>query len=148
MNIDDPGIGDSDMLESLSFSVLGQWGKRGLNINTYFSVTGWMLCVIPHIRKYAKDNSDGDNRKQFNNVIKTFFIIYLRMNCMLPQACFGVGILTLITIMFHLIVKILSGKEKPSFMVICICGIRSIHFFTPRFFVLQNVDLNKRFLVL
>ena len=32
-----------------------------------------MLCVIPHIRKDAKDHSDSDNRKQVNNVIITLF---------------------------------------------------------------------------
>ena len=32
-----------------------------------------MLCVIPHICKDAKDNSDSDHRKQVNNVIKTLF---------------------------------------------------------------------------
>ena len=35
-----------------------------------FSLTGWMLCVIPHICKDSKDNSYCDQRKQFNNVIK------------------------------------------------------------------------------
>ena len=30
-----------------------------------------MLCVIPHIKKYAKDSSYSDNGKQFNNFIKT-----------------------------------------------------------------------------
>ena len=32
-----------------------------------------MLCVIPHIRKDAKDHSDRTHRKQVNNVIKTLF---------------------------------------------------------------------------
>ena len=49
------------------------WQKRQLHINTDFEVTGWMLCVIPHIRKYAKDNSDRKHRKQVNNVIKRLF---------------------------------------------------------------------------
>ena len=64
---------DSDMLEILSLSVCKLWQKRQLHINTDFSVTGWMLCVIPHIRKYAKDHSDRNHRKQVNNVIKTLF---------------------------------------------------------------------------
>ena len=64
---------DSDMLESLSFSVCKLWQKIQLHINTDFAVTGCMLCVIPHIRKYAKDHSDSDNRKQVNNVINTLF---------------------------------------------------------------------------
>ena len=33
-----------------------------------------MLCVIPHIRKDAKDHSDSDHRKQVNNFIKTLFL--------------------------------------------------------------------------
>ena len=32
-----------------------------------------MLFVIPHICKYAKDHSDRNHRKKFNNVIKTLF---------------------------------------------------------------------------
>ena len=68
---DDPESIDSDTLESLSFSVCKLWHKRQLHINTDFSVTGWMLCVIPHICKDTKYNSDIDRRKQVNNVIKT-----------------------------------------------------------------------------
>ena len=43
INTDDPDISDSDMLESLSFSVCKLWHKRQLQINTDFLVTGWML---------------------------------------------------------------------------------------------------------
>ena len=32
-----------------------------------------MLCVIPHIRKDAKDHSYSEHRKQVNNLIKTLF---------------------------------------------------------------------------
>ena len=32
-----------------------------------------MLCVIPNIRKDAKDDLDRDHRKQVNNVIRTLF---------------------------------------------------------------------------
>ena len=61
------------MLESLSFSVFKVWQKRELHINTDFEVTGWMLFVIPHIRKDAKYHSYSNHRKQDNNVIKTLF---------------------------------------------------------------------------
>ena len=47
---DDTGSMDSDMLETLSSSVCKLWEKRKLHINTDFSVTGLMLCVITHIR--------------------------------------------------------------------------------------------------
>ena len=74
-NIDtnDPDTSDSDMLKNLSSTVCNLWQKRQLHINTDFAVTGWMLCVIPHIRKDAKDHSDRNHRKQVNNVIKTLF---------------------------------------------------------------------------
>ena len=61
------------MLESLSSSVCKLWQKRKLHINTDFSVTGWMICVIPHICKDAKYHSDIYHRKQVNNVINTLF---------------------------------------------------------------------------
>ena len=32
-----------------------------------------MLCVIPHISKYAKYLLDSDHRKQVNHIIKTLF---------------------------------------------------------------------------
>ena len=32
-----------------------------------------MICVIPHICKDAKYNSDSDHSKQVNNIIKTLF---------------------------------------------------------------------------
>ena len=60
---DDPESIDSDTLESLSFSVCKIWQKRQLHINTNFSVTRLMLCVIQHILKYEKDHLDSDYRK-------------------------------------------------------------------------------------
>ena len=70
---DDPDNSDSDMWESLSSSVCKLWQKIQLHINADYAVTGWMLCVIPHIRKDAKDHSDSDHRKQVNNVVNTLF---------------------------------------------------------------------------
>ena len=79
---DNPVSIDSDTLESLSFSVCKLWHKRQLHINTDFSVTGWMLFVIPHIRKDENDNSDSDHKKQVNNIIKTLFMDHLKTKCM------------------------------------------------------------------
>ena len=61
------------MLEILIYSVCSLCQKRRLHIRTYFAVTGWVLCVIPHILKYAKDHLDSDHGKQVNSVIKTLF---------------------------------------------------------------------------
>ena len=70
---DDPESIDSDMLVSLSSLVCYIWQKRKIHINNYFAVTGWMLCVIPHICKDEKDHSDSDHKKQVNNIINTLF---------------------------------------------------------------------------
>ena len=61
------------MLVSLSSSVSKLWRKIKIHINNDFTVTGWMLYVIPHILKDSKYHSDSDHRKQVNNVIKTLF---------------------------------------------------------------------------
>ena len=71
IDTDGPESSDSDMLEILSFSVCKLWQKRQLHINTDFSVTGWILCVIPHIHKAAKYHSDSDHSKQAKNVLIT-----------------------------------------------------------------------------
>ena len=61
------------MLEILSLLVCSLWQKRKLHINTDFAVTGWMLCVLPHIQKNVKYHSDIDHRKKINNLFKTLF---------------------------------------------------------------------------
>ena len=37
--------------ENICFVISNLWNEREKNINTDYSVTGWMLCVIPHIRE-------------------------------------------------------------------------------------------------
>ena len=61
------------MLIILISSVCKLWRKRQIHINTDFAVTGWMLYVIPHIRKDAKYHSDSGYSKQVKNFIKTLF---------------------------------------------------------------------------
>ena len=36
-------------------------------------MTGWMLCVIPHIWEYVFKNAQNKHHIQVNNVIKTVF---------------------------------------------------------------------------
>ena len=49
MNTGDPDISDNYMLESMSSSVCNYWGKRELNINTFFFRI-WIdvMCYSPH----------------------------------------------------------------------------------------------------
>ena len=42
---------DSDLLVSLSSSLCNLWKKRQIHTNTYYIVTGWMICVITHLHK-------------------------------------------------------------------------------------------------
>ena len=41
--------------ENICFVISSLWNKREERINTDYSVTGWMLCVIPHIRDHSYD---------------------------------------------------------------------------------------------
>ena len=49
------------------------WNKSEEHINTDYSVTGWMLCVILHIREDFSKNRQNKHHIWVNNVIKTFF---------------------------------------------------------------------------
>ena len=52
---------ESDEEESISndicFFISSLWNERGKHINTDYAVTGWMLCVIPHIREDVFKNA-------------------------------------------------------------------------------------------
>ena len=37
--------------ENICFVIYSLWNKIEEHINTDYAVTGWMLCVIPHIRE-------------------------------------------------------------------------------------------------
>ena len=127
------------MLESLSSSVCKLCKKIQLHINTDFVVTGWMLCVITHIRKDEKYHSDSDHRKQVNNVIKKFVSGASEEEMAVTQTYFGLSALTLIKRLVHLMLIKLYGKAKTSKMVTVICGIKTIHFLSPIFLVLLHV---------
>ena len=58
----------------MSYLICSYLGKREVHINTDYATTGWMLCVIPHINNDIIDNPDGNNRKQANNIIKTYWL--------------------------------------------------------------------------
>ena len=53
--------------------ISSSWNEREKHINTDYAVTGWMLCVIPHIREYVFKNAQNKHHIQLNNVIKTLF---------------------------------------------------------------------------
>ena len=129
INIDDLDSTYSDMLKNVSYSLWSYWEKRKSSINTDFVVTGWVLCVILHIKKYAKDHTNNYHRKLLNDAIKHCFVFYLKMNSILLHNCFRLGIMISITIMGPLMVMNLSGKVNTPKMVMVIFGIRSCNIF-------------------
>ena len=40
----------TDYSENLCFVISKLWVEIDKHTNTYYTVTGWVLCVIPHIR--------------------------------------------------------------------------------------------------
>ena len=56
--------------ENICFVISSLWNKREEHINTDYSVTGWMLCVIPHIREDIFKNAQNKHHIQVNNVIQ------------------------------------------------------------------------------
>ena len=73
MSISDTDISDYDISEILGFLICNYWSKREAQINTDYDVTGWMLCVIPHIYNGVINKSYGNIRKQVNNRTKKLF---------------------------------------------------------------------------
>ena len=48
---EEPTVKDSILYSKYIYFVISNlWNKREEHINTDYAVTGWMLCVIPHIR--------------------------------------------------------------------------------------------------
>ena len=49
------------------------WNEREEYINNDYTVTAWILCIIPFIREYIFKNPDGKHHIQVNNAIKTLY---------------------------------------------------------------------------
>ena len=59
--------------ENICFVISSLWNKREEHTNTDYAVTGWILCLIPHIREDIFKNPQIKHHIQVNNVIKTYF---------------------------------------------------------------------------
>ena len=71
---EEPKLKDSILYyENICFVISNLWNKREEHINTDYAVTGWILCVIPHIREDLFINVQNKHHIQENNVIKTLF---------------------------------------------------------------------------
>ena len=60
--------------ENICFVIYNLWNKREEHTNTNYALTGWILCVIPHIREDLFKNAQNKHHIQVNNVIKTLFV--------------------------------------------------------------------------
>ena len=127
------------MLKSLRSLVFNLWQKRQIHINTDFSVTGWMLCVIPHISRMQNIIQIVIIGNKSTMLSKHYFIYYMKTKWLLLKTYFVLSTLTLIKIMVHLMGMNLYEKAKTSEMVTVICIITNIHFLAPRLLVLLNV---------
>ena len=137
------------MLVSLSSLVCTLWQKIKIRINTDFSVTGWMLCVITHVSKDAKDHSNSYHVKQVNIVIKTLFHgLSEEKKWLILKTYSLLSILTSITRMVYMMGMNLYGKANTSEMVTVICGIQNILFLAPRFLVFVACRVTSKFIVI
>ena len=83
-------------IDNICFFVSKLWFEIQKHINADYAVTGWMLCVIPHIRKDVFKSSNinhmiqvntviknlfaGQSEKQLNETLDTFWIEYIKSN--------------------------------------------------------------------
>ena len=63
--------------ENIYFVISSLWNKREEHVNTDYSMTGWMLCVIPHIREYVFKNSQNKHWRRANSAnSKRFNVVF------------------------------------------------------------------------
>ena len=60
--------------DNICFVISNLWNDRYKYINNDYSVTGWMLCVISHIREDVFKNAQNNHHIQVNTVINSLFI--------------------------------------------------------------------------
>ena len=61
--------------DNICFVISNLCNEREKHINTYYSVTGFISCVIPQIREYFLKNAQINHHIQVNTVMKSFFWI-------------------------------------------------------------------------
>ena len=59
--------------DNICFVMSNLWNQIEIYINTDYAVTGWMLCVITHIREDVFKNAQNKHHIQVNTVIKSLF---------------------------------------------------------------------------
>ena len=112
------------------------WNERDKHINTAYDVTGWMLCVINHIREDVLKREQNNHHIQLNTVIKSFISgstgnSYMKL-LIRSEANIQISIIRMII----LTVMNLSGTVNISVMVTVIYGIKNNPYRPQKFLVL------------
>ena len=102
--------------------------------NTDYDVTGWILCIILHIREGALKNAQNKHHIQVNNVSRVCFLDKLKNSYTKLLIRFGAKIKNSIIRTILLKVMNLYGTVKIYVMVIVICGIRNNPHHTKKLF--------------
>ena len=97
----------------------------GEKFNNCYDITGWILCVTPHIEENFFKNAHNKHHIQVNNVIKSLFSGSTENSYMKLLIRFGVNIKNSIIRMILLTVMNLYGTVKIFVMVVAICYIRN-----------------------
>ena len=109
--------------------------EKDKHIYTNYTVTGWMLFLITHIREDVFKNTNRNHIKQVNTDIKTLFSgvsdkeLHETLDIFWSDYENSVIIIILLTVMY------LSGVLNIFVMVILICGIRNTLYHQPKPFV-------------
>ena len=119
--------------DNICFVISKFWNKRDKHINTYYSVTGWMLYVITKIKKNVFKNTQNNHHIQVNTIIKVFLLDQLKNSYMKLPIISGAVIQISIIRMILLTVMNLSGTVKIFVMIIIIYGIINTSYRTPKF---------------
>ena len=122
--------------ENICFVISNLWNKREEHINTDYAVTGWMLCVIPHISEDVFKMHKINIIFRLTMLSKIFFLDQQKNSYIELLIRSGVNILYSIIRMIPLTVMILSGTLKILLMVTVIYGIINNHYHPPEFLVL------------
>ena len=64
--------------DNICFVISNFWNEGNKHSNTDYTVTGWMLCVILHIRGDIFKNAQNNHYIQVNTVIKSFLLDQLK----------------------------------------------------------------------
>ena len=105
------------------FFISNLWNEREKHINTYYVVTGWMLCVIPQIMVVVFKMHKINIIFRWILLSRVCFLDQLEKNYMKLSIRYGVNIKISIIRMILLKVMNLYGTVKISVMATFIYGV-------------------------